>query len=186
MGKPCCSPVSGNHGTIRHASHGHFTCVDGQIAIYTIEGDPTLTVDLMGGVYGIPAEMNPRLNERAINFEGVRVLDPLYLFQSKCHCLTNLPQGERQDKKHLLILSLILPEYFCELLQQAKAKIIEERSIINELKLLLKISNQSQVKQSLELIGSNVARLFPVDELLTTELPLIQKFAQMTLMPRLS
>jgi len=140
----------------------------------------------MGGVYGIPAEMNPRLNERAINFEGVRVLDPLYLFQSKCHCLTNLPQGERQDKKHLLILSLILPEYFCELLQQAKAKIIEERSIINELKLLLKISNQSQVKQSLELIGSNVAGLFPVDALLTTELPLIQKFAQMSLMPRLS
>jgi len=71
--------------------------VDGQIAIYTIYGNPSLTVDLMGGVYGVPPEINHRLYERALNFDGLRVLDPLYLFQSKCHCLTSLPQAGRQD-----------------------------------------------------------------------------------------
>ena len=170
------------YGSIRKGT----SPVDGQIAIYTIKGAPPLTIDLMGGVYGIPPKMNNRLNERAVNFEGLRVLDPLYLFQSKCHCLSNLPQEGRQDKKHLFILLAVVPEYLRELLLHAQEKIITERNLIAELKLLLKISNKTQVKQALDLINHQTSELFPVDELLASGLPLIQKFTKMTLIQGLS
>jgi hypothetical protein len=101
--------------------------IDGQLAIYTLDGSPPKTIDLMGSVYGIPIKKNDKLNLRALNYEGIRVLDPLYLFQSKCHCLCNLPQEGRQDKKHLFILLAVVPEYLRELLQHAKEKTITER-----------------------------------------------------------
>jgi hypothetical protein len=68
---------------------------------------------------------------------GVRLLDPLFLFKGKCHNLVKLPQGGRQDMKHLMMLRLILPAYLEELLEAVKTGDIDERQFLNEIKLLL-------------------------------------------------
>ena len=158
---------------------------DGQIAIYTIHGNPTLEVDLMGGVFGIPVNMNNRLYERAINFQGLRVIDPLYLFQSKCQCLVGLPQSDRQDKKHLFILLTIMPEYFCELHEQALQKKIKERDLIKELKLLLKICNLKQVKEALSSTEHRTSDLFPLEVLRSSSLELVHEYTHATLLDKL-
>lgn len=183
-----------DHETIKHIEQnspsGSFvkgsSPADGQIAVYTIHGTPTLEVDLMGGVYGIPAKMNEHLYARSLNFDGLRVLDPLYLFQSKCCCLTGLPQSDRQDRKHLFILLAILPEYFCELHAQATQKTITERQLINELKLLLKICGLRQVKEALQNVKNKTADLFPLELLKTSELPKVHQFTQDTLLRKLA
>jgi hypothetical protein len=44
---------------------------DGQIGIFTIEGDIPKTIDLMSGVYGINPDENERLRQRAHRFNGI-------------------------------------------------------------------------------------------------------------------
>jgi len=183
-----------DHETIKHIEQnspsGSFvkgsSPADGQIAVYTIHGTPTLEVDLMGGVYGIPTKMNEHLYARSLNFGGLRVLDPLYLFQSKCCCLTGLPQSDRQDRKHLFILLAILPEYFCELHSEAIRENITERQFIKELKSLLKICGLRQVKEALQIVKYQTVDLFPLELLKTSSLPKVYQFTQDTLLKKLT
>lgn len=70
---------------------------DGQLAVFTTCGEPPLKIDLMSGVFGIPPADIGRLEKRALEVRGVRLLDPLFLFKGKCHNLVKLPQGGRQD-----------------------------------------------------------------------------------------
>ncbi|MBT8043950.1 MAG: hypothetical protein KJO79_03280 [Verrucomicrobiae bacterium] len=160
--------------------------VDGQIAIYTIKGNPPLEVNLMGGVYGIPEKMNEKLSQRALNFNGLRVLDPPHLLRSKCHCLVELDQTDRQDQKHLSMLVPILAEYVTELIEQASNGKLSERAVLAELKILLKINKDRRIKDGLAKIGSNAIDLFPVKALKSDNLPLVSQFTQMTLVKELS
>lgn len=84
---------------------------DGQLGIFTIQGNPSVHVDIMTNVYGIPGNKIKHLKDRTLVIGGIRVIDPLYLFQSKCHCLLGLDQTVRQDKKHLKMLCLLIPEH---------------------------------------------------------------------------
>lgn len=83
---------------------------DGQLAILTLDQEPPLSVDLMTNVYGLRIGDLPRLLERALDDGGVKVLDPIYLFLSKCHCYLGLDQSGRQNERHVRILALVLPE----------------------------------------------------------------------------
>lgn len=82
---------------------------DGQLGILTLQRSPLRSVDLMSGVYGIRQQELSRLCERAPVFNGVKVMDPIYLFRSKCHCLLGLDQSDRQDERHVRMMALIVP-----------------------------------------------------------------------------
>jgi len=133
-------------------------------------------VDFLPAIYGIPADQLSRLKLRAPVFSGVRVIDPLHLFLSKCHCLIGLPQADRQDERHLRMLSLILPSYLMMLVEEVKEGRVTERALIKELKLLRKISNTSVCRRALERIGSTPTCLFPVSEMSTCGLSLVEQF----------
>ena len=137
---------------------------DGQVAIYTLPGKDALTVDLMTSVYGIPMHELDRALKRVQVVNQIAVLDPLYLFKAKCHNLVNLPQFERQDDKHVGMLTLILPAYFETLLQEVEAGNVEDRHVINELKFLRDLCKKDQcIKQTLDAAGTGIIDLFPVE-----------------------
>ena len=153
---------------------------DGQLAVFTTYGEPPLKIDLMSGVFGIPPADIGRLEKRALEVRGVRLLDPLFLFKGKCHNLVKLPQCGRQDMKHLMMLSLILPAYLEELLEAVKTGDIDERQFINEIKLLLQIGKESWVRQGLEKAGFTLAELIPIKTMSSCGLEKIERFAKST------
>ncbi len=108
-------------------------------------------------------------------------MDPIYLFVSKCHCLLELDQSTRQDRKHVEMLALILLELFLELIADTQGGEITERQLIKEAKLLLKVCKTFQVRRVLKDIGMEPIQLLPVDAFLATELEIVRRFAQSSL-----
>ena len=128
-------------------------------------------------MFGIRLDDLPRVFERASDFEGIRFMDPLFLFQSKCLCYLSLDQNGRQDQKHVRLLELIVPEHVRELHEDAIAGEITERQLIKEIKLLRKICNIARVRRATKELGINPNELLPLDLLRGSELPLIRNFS---------
>ena len=97
-----------------------------------------MTIDLLSNVYGIPQSKAKQLKERSLVIQGIRVIDPIFLFQSKCHCLLGLDQVGRQDEKHLRMLCFIVREHQEGLLSETIADRLSQRALINEVKFLQK------------------------------------------------
>jgi hypothetical protein len=150
---------------------------DGQIGIFTLEGDRPLRIDLMSNVYGIDQARIPRVLERAIIIGGISIIDPLSLFQSKCHCLLGLDQTGRQDDKHVRMLCQLLPEHFRDALEDTLSGLSTQRALISELKLLQRILKLQKVRQALQNIGADPVTLFPTKQLLSCGLATVEAFA---------
>jgi len=153
---------------------------DGQLGILQLGGDPERTIDLLSNVFGIPDREIERAYERAIVFDGIRVLDPVFLFRSKCHCLVNLEQSQRQDRKHVEMLALILPAYFIELLEAAKDGIILERQLIKEVKFLRGLAKDRWIRRALKAVGLELDSLIPTSLLAESDLKTVAAFAKAT------
>lgn len=151
---------------------------DGQLGILTLNEDPLRVVDLMSTVYGIPLRDHPRLLERVIDDGNIKVMDPIYLFRSKCHCLLGLDQSERQDARHVRMLSLILPEYLTLLIDQADAERLGERAILKEIKLLKKILGTNACRRALGQLEIESDALIPWCKLETCGLETLVSFAR--------
>lgn len=154
---------------------------DGQVGVFRIAGHPELVVDILSNVYGIAAHRLDRLKARALRIEGIRVMDPLFLFQSKCHCLLGLDQSARQDERHVRMLCHIVPEHLLGLLEQTMAGNLTERALISELKLLQTILKTQPVKRALELVEVAPAVLIPVERLRACGLEKVEQFAARSL-----
>lgn len=151
---------------------------DGQLAILTLDQEPPLVVDLMTTVYGLRVKDLPRLLERALDDGGVKVLDPIYLFLSKCHCFLGLDQNGRQDERHVRILALVLPEYIALLMANAAAEGIPERAILREIKLLIKILSTSACRRTMARLKIGADSVVPWERMTTCGLPTVESFAQ--------
>jgi len=153
---------------------------DGQVGVFTIDGPPKRTVDIMTNVYGVPQAKLKQMLERSLVIQGIRVIDPTFLFQSKCHCLLGLDQTDRQDEKHLRMLCVLVPAHLSGLVDEAIAGRLTQRALINELKLLQKVLKTNRVRRGLKQIGSNPDDLVPVGKLTQSGLPKIMRFAETT------
>jgi len=151
---------------------------DGQLGILTLQHDPPRVVDLLSAVYGIRHEELGRLCERAPVFNGIKVIDPIYLFRSKCHCLLGLPQVDRQDVRHVRMLALILPEYISLLIEDVDQGNIPDRELLKEIKLLKKISSSGACRHCLESLGIESRTLIPWDRLARSRSDLLAKYAK--------
>lgn len=154
---------------------------DGQLGILSLDTSPVVSVDLMTSVYGVPQETLPRLMERALVIGEIRVIDPVFLFQSKCCCLLGLDQIGRQDEKHVRMLTIVLPAHFESLLGEATDGRITQRALVNELKLLKAILKLQKVRQALQDISTDPATLFPTKQLRSCGLATVEAFASSAL-----
>ena len=134
----------------------------------------------MTSVYGIGRTRMKQLKERALEIHGIRVIDPIRLFQSKCHCLLGLDQNDRQDKKHLQMLCLLVPEHIECLLGEAMAERLSQRTLISELKILQKILKTNRVRRALKQIRVDPINLVPLVPLMETELTKVARFVEST------
>lgn len=151
---------------------------DGQLGLLTLQESPLRVVDLLSGVYGIRQEDLARLCQRAPVFNGVKVLDPIYLFLSKCHCLLGLDQSGRQDERHVRMLALILPAYLSLLIDSAEAEKLTDRAILREIKLLLKILSTSACRRAIARLEIDPDSLIPWKPMETCGLPAVEDFVQ--------
>jgi len=152
--------------------------VDGQLGILTLSQDPPRVVDMLQTVYGIDVNEYPRLVQRVTDDGSIRVIDPLYLFRSKCHCLLGLPQADRQDERHVRILALILPEYLTMLIDDADGGNIPDRALLKEIKLLRRIASSAVCRRCLALLGMDHDHLIPWGRLEQSRSELLVKYAQ--------
>lgn len=140
---------------------------DGQLGILTLQEDPLRVVDLMSTVYGIPLQDQPRLLERVIDNGNIKVMDPIYLFRSKCHCLLGLDQSDRQDARHVRMLALILPEYLSLLIDGRDSENLSDRALLKEIKLLRKILGTNVCRRALGQLEIDPDSLIPWSKLET-------------------
>jgi hypothetical protein len=152
--------------------------IDGQLGILTLQQSPLRIVDLMSGVYGIRQDELARLCERAPVFNGIKVIDPIYLFRSKCHCLLGLDQSDRQDARHIRMLALILPEYISLLIDNIDSENLGDRAILKEIKLLKKILGTNACRRALALLKIDPNTLIPWSKLESCGLETLAAFAR--------
>lgn len=157
--------------------------LDVQLGILRLGGDPEKTIDLLGNVFGIPDRETKRACERALVFDGVRVLDPVFLFRSKCHCLLHLDQSVRQDRKHVEMLVLILPAYFGRLHEAAVDGETTERQLIKELKYFRNLGKDKWIRMALDRIGRDLSGLIPWASLAESPLEKVAAYARTTCPP---
>ena len=152
--------------------------IDGQLGILTLQLSPLRIVDLMSGVYGIRQEELARLCERAPVFNNIKVIDPIYLFRSKCHCLLGLDQSDRQDARHVRMMALILPSYLSLLIEGIDKENLDERAILKEIKLLRKILGTHACRRALEQLEIDPDTLIPWSKLETCGRETLATFAR--------
>ena len=152
--------------------------IDGQLGILCLSDEPPRVVDMLQSVYGIEVKEYPRLLERALDDGKIRVIDPIYLFRSKCHCFMGLPQGDRQDERHVRMLALILPEYISLLIDESDRGNIPDRDLLKEIKLLKKISSSAVCRRCMESLGIACESLIPWGRIARSQSALLAKYAQ--------
>lgn len=151
---------------------------DGQLGIQTLSEEPPRVLDILSSVYGIDAEEYPRLMERALDDGAIRVIDPVYLFLSKCHCYRNLPQGDRQDERHVQMMAMILPEYLSLLIEDAEAGRVADRDLLKEIKLLKKIASSGICRRVMKVLEIEVESIIPWARLAGSDSDLLAKYGQ--------
>lgn len=151
--------------------------LDGQLGIITSK-DNDLVLDLFQDVFGLNNNELKKCIYRCLDLHGIKVIDPIYLFKGKCHNLTNLPQADRNDAKHLLMLSIIIPEYIKAYLAALCAEeFTDPKELKNELKLLLSFQKDKYVRQAMKTLELTFLTLIPLDELYECENEPIRKYA---------
>ena len=150
---------------------------DGQLGILTLSEQPPLVVDLMATVYGVPSRFYPRLLKRALDDGEIKVIDPIFLFLSKCHCLLDLDQSDRQDERHVRMLALILPEYIALLIAGVDTEPPGERAILKEIKLLRKILGTHACRRTLERLEIDPSSLIPWNRMETCGMKTLAAYA---------
>ncbi|MBG7608790.1 MAG: hypothetical protein IZT59_12295 [Verrucomicrobia bacterium] len=108
-------------------------------------------------------------------------MDPIFLFQCKCHCLLDLDQTGRQDEKHVKMLAVLVPSHLENLIEEAIEGNISGRALLNEMKLLQKVLKTSKCKIALHKISASPAEFLPVKSILTSGLSKIERFADTVL-----
>lgn len=152
---------------------------DGQLGILTLSEDPPRAVDILSSVYGIDVKQYPKLLERALDDGTLKVIDPVYLFLSKCHCVMNLPQAGRQDERHVRMLSLILPEYIVLLIEEVESGLgLTPRDLIQGIKLLKKFAATAVCRRTMSRLEIDATSLIPWDRLIRSSSGVLAKFGE--------
>lgn len=110
----------------------------GVVVAQDAHGQPLL-IEVLRYVHGVSEK---ELSEPAYTFEvgesKVLVPGPVALLKAKIANVSDIDQAGRQDLRHVLILCRLLPNYWYEMCDAARAGKIEERSLIRCLEATLK------------------------------------------------
>ena len=88
----------------------------------TLEDGRRVVIDVLTGSLGVSGS-ELLATATTVNAVGVdvRVIHPMLLLESKLTCLRQLPQGGRQDEKHIRILRHVMTDQMSRLLDQPRS-----------------------------------------------------------------
>lgn len=164
-------------GVLRGELHRAADPAQVQLGVFRCHGQPH-KLDLFGHVHGLTLNELAKVGRRVLVFDGVRVLDPLYLFKAKCHNLMELGQRGRQDRRHVEMLQLIVQAYFRHLVQQCQARKLTQRAVLKDIKLFRSFARDVVVRRALAELGVGLDSLVPVPALERSGLATLVAFAQ--------
>ena len=113
----------------------------------------------------------------------VRVPGPIALFQAKLANVTGLNQAGRQDGRHVVILSRVIPAYLDDLQAATRDGRLEERQLLDFLEQLLRIVTLKKNLQALGNLSIDPRELFA--SLKPQRLPKLRAFLEKRLPRRL-
>ncbi len=176
--------VCASHQLFQAIAHDHLlpgtlikstSPLDGQLGILQLQNPPRV-IDFLPSVFGLSKGELERAFRRVIIVSGVCVLDPLYLFKGKCHNFIELPQGGRQDQRHLNMLKHIVPAHFERATERACQNHIAERELISELKLFLAFDKDRAIRQATSRLECKLIDLAPTKLLSACGLAKVEHF----------
>ncbi len=138
-------------------------------------GDPLL-IEVLRYANGVS---NEDLEKPAYTFVigtgvHVRVPGPIALLKAKIANASDLPQADRQDEQHVVILCRLMPAYLSDLEHAAAHGKTTERAVLTLLEYLLQVITAEKAKTVLHRHGINRESLF--SPLSNSVLPKIQAF----------
>ncbi len=120
-----------------------------------------LLIEVLRYVHGVSnEELREPVYTVALGDVKVQVPSPIALLQAKIANVADLAQSGRQDARHVLILSQLLPAYLRDLQQAAVAGGLPERKLIDYLERLLGVITTAKAKKVLERLKIDSAALF--------------------------
>jgi len=120
-----------------------------------------LLIEVLRYVHGVSnEELREPVYTVALGDVKVQVPSPIALLQAKIANVADLAQSGRQDARHVLILSQLLPAYLRDLQQAAVAGGLPERQLIDYLERLLGVITTAKAKKVLERLKIDSAALF--------------------------
>jgi hypothetical protein len=151
-------------------------------------GGQPLLIEVLRSVHGVTnEELREPIYTVAIGEGGVHVQvpGPIALLKAKIANLADLPQAGRQDSRHVIILTRLLPAYLGDLQKAASEGRIEERKFIGFLERLLAVLTSKNGQKAFAQLQIESRALFA--GLKAGKLPKLQAFIEKRLpraMPR--
>lgn len=111
------------------------------------------------------------------------MLSPIDQFQSKAACYLDLQlkkDPQRQDDKHLSILSLVLYEYFRYLLGNCDGGATQQRAILKAIKEFREIARETRSRRAMAKLQLDADQMIPIEQLRSCGFDKVERFAEET------
>lgn len=146
----------------------------GVVVVNDAQGAPML-IEVLRNVRGATNEelKNPEYM-MAVGDTRVRVPGPIVLLRAKLANFSEIDQTGRQDGRHVLILSRLMPAYLEDLKAAASAGRMGERKLIEYLESLLAVVTSASAERAFAALGIDRMSLF--EELQPDGLPKLDAF----------
>jgi hypothetical protein len=120
-----------------------------------------LLIEVLRYVHGVSNdELRETVYTLALGETHVQVPSPIALLQAKIANVADLLQTGRQDARHVLILTQVLPAYLEDLQKAAVAGRLEERALIGFLERLLTVLTLEKAREVFKLLRLDASALF--------------------------
>jgi hypothetical protein len=120
-----------------------------------------LLIEVLRYVHGISnEELQDPVYTVAIGKTEVRLPGPIALLQAKISNVADIAQKGRQDARHVLILTLLMPAYLEDLQAAAANERMPERTMIDLLERLLAVATTAKAKKVFASMRFEPAELF--------------------------
>lgn len=123
-------------------------------------GQPLL-IEVLRNVHGVRNdELREPVYTLALGETRVRVPGPIALLQAKIANVAGIAQTGRQDSRHVVILTRLIPAYLADLQTAAAGGRMEERKLVEFIERLLAVVTAKPARKVLESLRLDAKQLF--------------------------
>jgi hypothetical protein len=150
-----------------------------EIAVASLVARDGRTVEVLNAVRGLTPKDFDRMCVRIqIGERFLWILNPVALLKAKLTNVAELDQAQRQDRRHVAILILVIREFLNQALTQARAGKERERDVVTLLEAALMVAMSKHADIGSDDFGLKFEKLFPLAKMRTTPLSKVRNFVK--------